>query len=132
MPSHRPSRKEAQKKELAELLNEPVLTRSEAAKKLGISAGTLNVEPNDWPPYYSKGPKQVALYPLSGLDEFLAKGTVASRRDKGFALGRQPWPPAPPIPSAKVAVLQALFPQDPAFVMSLLGEEDDGPDEPGE
>lgn len=123
MPSARPSRKQALKEELEARLGEPVLTRKEAAERLGTTAATLNAEPNDWPPYYSQGARQIALYPASRIDEFVAKGRVASRREKGKAWGCQQWPPAPPAaPSNKEQVLRALVGTDEAYLKTLRGE----------
>lgn len=123
MPSPRPSKKQALKKELEARLGEPVLTRKEAAERLGTTAATLNAEPNDWPPYYSQGPRKVALYPASRIEEFVAKGRVASRREKGKAWGCQQWPPAPPAaPSNKEEVLRMFAGDDEEYLKTLRGE----------
>ncbi len=124
MPSLRPSRKDAHRQELEDRLGEPVLSRSEAAVRLGTTSATLNADPERWPAFFSKGPRQVAFYPESAVQEFVARGRDVCRADKSVKLGLQGWPSAPPQPSAD-DVLLFLVSGDEKFAEFVKGTSDE-------
>lgn len=98
----RPSKKAADKQELAERLGVPVtdiFTREEVAAMMvpPTNKNALAKNPKSFPPFFSKGERNAALYPRHWIDEHRREGKVT--RAGRPVEGAQPWPaPLPPPP----------------------------------
>lgn len=100
------SKKEEAKRELAQRLGQPVeklLTREELAKRWKTSPKALSVNLSAHPPFYSKGARSKAYYPLWWIEEHESDGKVKGAQ--GYLQGAQAWPPPlPPPPPTDTAL----------------------------
>lgn len=92
----RPSKKAADKSELALRLGVPVtdiLTRDQVAQLMmpPTTKNAITKNPDAFPPFISAGEKHIALYPRAWVQEYLKTGKVMDGQSR--LLGRQPWPP---------------------------------------
>lgn len=128
----RPSKKAADKQELADRLGVPVtdiLTRDEVAALMVPPAtkDAITKNPDAYPPFVSAGPRHIALYPRAWVEEHLRLGKVMG--SNGRLLGRQPWPPTLPQDARKRANTLALLDLvgvargDESYRKSVLGED---------
>lgn len=129
----RGSLKEDAKRELARRLGQKpdqLLTRPELAKRLGTTEKALSVNLKSHPPFYSKGARHRALYPLEWVKQH-ARGERIGEPGN-YIEGRQDWPPAPlTVPSGTEELLRFLAEGDESYGNQLLGQgEEDVGDSP--
>jgi len=125
------SLKEDAKRELARRLGikpDQLLTRPELAKRLGTTAKALSVNLKSHPPFYSKGARHRALYPLEWVKQH-ARGERIGEPGNYFE-GRQDWPPAlPTVPSDTEELARFLAEGDESYGNELLGRGREGIDD---
>lgn len=117
----RGSLKDQTKRELAHRLGikpDQLLTRPEVAKRLQTTAKALSVNLKSHPPFYSKGERHIALYPLAWVKEHAQKGNVG--KPGNYIEGRQDWPPAPPTAPSGAEELVRFLVKDEDHVRGVL------------
>ena len=122
--------KDQSRRELARRLGikpDQLLTRPELAERLKTTVKALSVNLKTHPPFYSKGARYKAYYPLDWVkkhargERVMESGTVLE--------GRQDWPPEPPsAPSDTEEFVRLLAGGDKSYGDDLLGVPRDDPE----
>jgi len=127
------SKKDQAKQELAKRLGikpDQLLTRPEVADRLKSTEKALSVNLKSHPPFYSKGARHKAFYPLEWVKKH-ARGERIAEPGQPPVEGRQDWPPAPPkAPSDTEELVRFLAEGDRSYADDLLGVPPEDVDDP--